>query len=170
MTQQPNDTKPTLSVGDKSAPPSKRAINRERMRPSINDGSSSAFAINPDRIPDDVEYRWVRVKIGEKDDDANYDKALIEGWLEVPASRHPELVLSRLGRDKVDGDSPIERKGHILMDIPKKYASDKRERQREENVARVQSIEHTLLDGTAPTQFFTQKNDVTTSKGVSFQE
>lgn len=187
MSQHPNDAKPPLTLNTHTtktapetksapteqvavpAPASKRVVTRERMRPSTNDGTQSAFAINPDRIPDDVEYRWVRVMIGEKEDNDNYDKALIDGWLEVPASRHPELVLNRLGRDKVTDDAPILRKGHVLMDIPKQYAADKRARQRQENVARVQSIEHTLLEGTAPTQFFTEQNSVTTSKGVSFQ-
>lgn len=157
------------SSGAAPAAPTRRTVTAERRRPTISDGTVSRFAVDKDRIPDDVEYRWVRIQIKGEDDNDNYDKALINGWLEVPASRHPELVLQRLGQKAADSEGPILRAGHVLMDLPKVVAMEARERQRQENMDRIQSIEHTLIDGAAPTQFFTQKNDVTTSKGVSFQ-
>lgn len=100
-----------------------RAAQREPVREPTRDSarsrrnanaSTDRFYINPDKIPEGMDYNWKRLSVkGEIDTEHQIDLAE-NGWTPVPAERHPD----KAGRDAAPGSS-IVRGGQVLMERPK---------------------------------------------------
>lgn len=54
---------------------------------------SDSLYIDPQDVPPDVEYRWVRESVMGKPDMARMSVMKKKGWDPVPSSRHPERMI-----------------------------------------------------------------------------
>ncbi len=100
--------------------------------------------------PDGWSYEWKTKEVLNKEDPARMMGYRRTGWVEVPSSRHPEMM--PLG---YKGTS-IERKGMILMERPKEITDRFKDRDRQNARAQMRAKEEQL---TAPPQGqFERKN------------
>jgi hypothetical protein len=107
-----------MSEAPQRAP--QRTPQRPPQRRHIYTGENR-FNVDRSRIPPESAYAWKRVTIGGMEDTENQVMCEMNGWTPVPASRHPELMGTR-----VAPDAPIIRGGQMLMEQPKEWEKESR--------------------------------------------
>jgi len=100
-----------------------RLPQREKIYNSLN-----IFDYDETKRPRGYRYEWKRCKIAGMEDEDNMIMAEQNGWVPVPASRHPELSGNR--RAQENPNSSIVRRGLMLMEIPEHYYQQSQEQDR----------------------------------------
>lgn len=88
-----------------------------------DDGSldrTDQFFIDPNIVPAGWEYQFKRRSVYGQEDPSYTVNLQLAGWTPVPARRHPEMMPTGY-----KGDT-IERKGQILMEMPKSVVDRRR--------------------------------------------
>ena len=101
-----------------------RSPQRAPQRRVIYTGTNR-FDFDKSKIPPDKAYKWARVSAdsgGQFKDVENQIMCEMNGWVPVPAERHPELAGMR-----PDKGAPIVRGGLMLMEQPKEYEQESRD-------------------------------------------
>lgn len=94
---------------------------QQRGRRVIYDGTNR-YEFDKTKIPPGMEYGWKRKTIAGMEDTENMVMCEMNGWVPVPASRHPELM----GKNATEQQA-IVRGGLQLMEQPKEFAQESRE-------------------------------------------
>lgn len=125
---------------------------RARMRASELRGNgeylnetTDEFYIPEHIVPDGWVYEWKRRTVLGYEDPSHMLELASIGWEAVPTSRHPEMM--PVG----SSSQTIERKGMILMELPKEISDERRARERRKAVDQVRAKEAQLSgtpDGT----------------------
>lgn len=98
-----------------------RSEQRVHQRITLRTGSNR-FEFDRDLIPHGMTYEWKRASVFGQEDQENLINCEQNGWLPVPAERHPELS----GRRAVAG-TEIKRGGLMLMERPDEITEEARE-------------------------------------------
>lgn len=104
-----------------------------REHGGLDDDGIDEFFIDPKSVPDGWTYEWKRRTVLNVEDPSYQVSLARQGWEEVPASRHPEMM-PKDGRHTI-----IDRKGMVLMERPTETVeeSKKRDLRRARNQVRV---------------------------------
>lgn len=81
--------------------------------------SLNIFDYDESKRPPGMTYGYKRCKIAGMEDEDNLILCEQNGWTPVPASRHPECAGMR--RAKEEPNSPIIKRGLMLMEIPTEW-------------------------------------------------
>ena len=102
-------------------------LRAQEISDSLGDSvyQTDEFYVDPNVIPAGWSYQWRRMTVAGKEDPHYMVSLKHSGWREVPVSRHPEMM-------PIGWEGAIEKKGLVLMELPKilvdrKQADDKRE-------------------------------------------
>lgn len=98
-------------------PPPERMQQRLPQRRLYTPGNR--FEFDESKIPPGMTYQWHRVSLAGLEDQENRILSEMNGWVPVPAERHPELAGMRAAKG-----SEIKRGGLVLMEIPTQYAKE----------------------------------------------
>lgn len=101
--------------------PVQRSAQRHGIRLQIRT-PGNRFDIDEDRIPVGMTYEWKRMKFMGLEDIEHLVNLDSNGWLPVPADRHPELAGTRLQKG-----ADIVRGGLCLMERPCEITAEARE-------------------------------------------
>ena len=130
---------------DPRARAERRAAEIKANRGDVDLDSIDEFYIDASIIPDGWSYEWKRHTLLGREDPSYQVSLARAGWEAVPANRHPEMM-------PVGSNSQtIERKGMILMELPKEISDERRARERRKAVDQVRAKEAQLSgtpDGT----------------------
>lgn len=107
----------------------RKAQERAVMNMSYND----PFYVDPDSIPYDMEYYWIRASLLGVPDNKRMVEARRKGWTPVPASRHPDMVYGDLFGTVSHMDSFINYAGMVLCERSKEQGLIDERRISEEN-------------------------------------
>lgn len=110
------------------------------------DGTDEYY-IDQSLIPDGWEYQWKRKTTGNMEDPAYQVQLQQGGWTPVPASRHPQMMPS------TGHFETIERKGQILMEMPKVVTERARMLEKRRALEQVRVKEEQLGHAPGPGQF-----------------
>jgi hypothetical protein len=102
--------------------PIQRSQQRVQQRPLVIRTGSNRFEFDRDMIPGGMCYEWKRKTMFGAEDVENLINLDQNGWVPVPADRHPELM----GRRATVGGE-IVRGGLILMERPEEISEEARE-------------------------------------------
>lgn len=91
----------------------------------------SRLWIDPERIPPNMSYKFVRERVTGLHDKDNVSLALREGWRPVPAERHPEVAAIPLPGE--EPDKYVRSGGQLLMERPKEMTEAEEEARREDH-------------------------------------
>lgn len=136
-------------------------------RPRMNMTAQDRFHVNPETIPDDVEYAWI---VDSVLGDTNFSKMASrmenEGYEPVPASRHPELCgFNPFGRDK-QYEGYIVKGGQVLCERSKVFAEEARAQMNAYNTKVMTSLPGTPeFKGDSTMRGGVLVNETSTSKG-----
>lgn len=120
------DVRPTMRAEDPRESALRRAeeIRGHGVQVAMDD-SGHMFDVDPSTIPPGWYYEFKTYTVlGARDPD-NETSLRLKGWTPVPAGRHPELV--PIGTPP---DSPIIKKGQMLMEIPAIIAEERQAEQK----------------------------------------
>ncbi len=81
----------------------------------------SVLYIDPEIVPEDMEYRWATVTILGEPRPGRMIGLRRVGWEPVPAERHPELVFTDASKGSIASAAHIERTGLVLVERPREY-------------------------------------------------
>lgn len=99
------------------------------------------FYVDPKYIPKGWTYRWFRESVLGQPDPQNITNRQMNGWVPVPADRHPDLVPPPLPGDE-DKPQPkiIRRGGQILFQKPTEDFIEDREWAAQETMEAIEGI------------------------------
>jgi hypothetical protein len=109
-----------------------------RKRPETH--FQSKLYVPKDKIPQNMEYAWVRESTLNEPDPDNMTDRMIRGWQPVPASRHPEMVPPPLPGYEGIEVQVIRRGGLILCECPSRDVEDRRQDRDLENIETLQDV------------------------------
>lgn len=121
------------------------------------------FHIHPEIIPYGFEYRWACTHIRGEETPERVASLRRQGWDFVPRHRHPELcddTHSPIG-DSDWRKNYIHKAGQVLMDKPKVFCDEDREKLRNHNKAQLNTPALQHMIGT-------DKNETTFGSGKYF--
>lgn len=104
------------------------------------------FYIDANVIPAGWTYQWRRQTVAGKEDPHYMVGLMRSGWRAVPASRHPEMM-------PIGWEGSIEKKGLILMELPKILVDRKKADEKREAIEQLRNSEamlHEAPPNTAP--------------------
>ncbi len=138
------------------------------LRPLLTMEQQGKLYVNPDVIPKDVDYYWVRISIMDKPDTSRMVEMKRKGWTPVPSERHPDLVFTDFfgALDRYQG--VIYSDGLLLCERPKQYGKAERHMQEKANYERMVSMpgtENFLGEPNIPSRF---TGDTYMTKNASF--
>jgi hypothetical protein len=111
-------------------------------RYSVDEFKTSPLHIDPNEIPPDMEYRWVRMSVRGMEDQDNVRARTRTGWTPVPADRHPSYsggVLFPGMTSRIDDSNLIVSRDSVLCEKPKRILKREREALARENLEIMQS-------------------------------
>lgn len=113
---------------------------KAEQRPMPRTQHRGDLFVDPTKIPRGMTYRWIRESMLGQPDPQNVTKRQINGWMPVPADRHPELVPPPL--PGYEGTAPliIRVGGQILFEKPTRDIEADRAELRKENAEIMGSI------------------------------
>jgi hypothetical protein len=93
------------------------------------------FYVDVTKIPDGMEYHWVRDTIYNEPDEARFIEMQRKGWVPVPSDRHPERQMGGIPwRETKARHGFIIEGGLVLCERPKEYGDIEREMERAYNM------------------------------------
>jgi hypothetical protein len=114
---------------------------------------SDEFFIDHADIPQGWAYQWRRQTVAGKEDPHYMVGLRRSGWTEVPVSRHPEMM-------PIGWTGAIEKKGLVLMEMPKilvDRANAAAKREAEDQVRNSEAMLHETPANTGPREEFPDK-------------
>jgi len=142
---------------------------KHNMRDILKMMYADPLYVDPRYIPDDVEYRWIRCSTLGVPDTSRLPEMNRQGWIPVPASRHPDMAyedpLGRLTHTK----GIIFNKGLILCERPKELGEIQRKALEERNyqsLVGLPGVDHLMGEPGLPGKIF--QNETAAYKGISF--
>lgn len=135
-------------------------------RSIMNMACSDPLYVDPDTIPDGLEYRWMRRAIRNEPDDKRITEIRRKGWTPVPSSRHPEMSFADFFGRGEHVKSYIEHVGLVLCQRAKELCNMETMRVEEENYQRVTTMPATSNFMGEPTIPVRNHSNVYTSKIV----
>lgn len=139
-----------------------------RKRPETH--FQSKLYVPSEKIPDGVEYAWVRESTLNEPDPDNMTDRMIRGWSPVPASRHPEMVPPPLpGYEGVEV-SVIRRGGLILCECFSQDVADRRHDRDLENIEMLQDVAWTGQSDPNLPRFEDRDSGVAFERVTSFKD
>jgi hypothetical protein len=150
--------------GKVGRPPKNRV--QEEIRPPVSDSQAEAdeyaqqmldeygdsleltdeFYVDPASIPDGWTYQWKRLTVAGKEDPHYIVGIRRAGWRAVPTSRHPEQMPTG-----TMPDTPIEKKGLALMELPSTMVARFRKRDQHEAYSALENADRQLYETPANT-------------------
>ena len=112
--------------------------------------------IDPDIIPDGMEYLWATDALLGQPADANIASVCKRGYDAVPAERHPEMCAENFMGRGFQNNGKIVRKGLILCERPKELGELERYKQMEHNIRimkDMKGIENVMGEPEIPARF-----------------
>lgn len=151
-------------------------MSENQIRTKRETESREAFArpkqwMPPQSLPDPhpepgYDFRWIRIALQSKTDDANISSKLQEGWEPVKASDHPELKI--YGNDSYARfpDSVISG-GLLLCKTPVEFTAKRNEHYRVKADTQMQSVDNAYMRESDPRMplFKERKSTVTFGSG-----
>lgn len=111
--------RPALREEDPRARARKRAEELRSHLGDLDEGTDD-FYVDPSSIPDGWTYEWKRHTVWGQEDPTYEVQLAREGWVPVPANRHPSMMPAN------SKDAIILRKGCILMECPTEIVMERR--------------------------------------------
>lgn len=96
--------------------------------------------IDPDSIPPNMEYMWVRESLFGDEAFSKMTERKRVGWTPVPATNHPEMIQEFEHGRKHHLDGFIHYSGLVLCQRPKEYGVIQRQMEHEASVANMLAI------------------------------
>ena len=138
----------TADVRGSARPDSVREaeIRAQEIIDSLGDSiyQSDEFFIDVSAIPEGWAYQWRRQSVAGKEDPHYMVGLQRNGWKAVPASRHPEMM-------PIGWTGAIEKKGLILMELPKILVDRATAAAKREAVEQIRNSEAMLHEAPANT-------------------
>lgn len=161
----PKVAAPAVAMGREIQPPKGRAVAVGRDGKPIwrrmRDDNTDQFFIDPAMIPDGWHYEWKRESVYGWEDRQHQVRLHLNGWTEVPASRHDGIFMPP------GFDGPIRREGQILMEIPLALHEEARREERKKANDQLRGSRQTgAIIGGAATPITDYENP--SAKGASF--
>ena len=110
------------------------------MRPQSQTHYQSKLHIPSNKIPNGMNYAWVRESTLHEPDPDNMTDRMIKGWSPVPAERHSEMVPPPLPGYEGMEASVIRRGGLILCERPTREVEMARQERDMENMEVLQDV------------------------------
>jgi hypothetical protein len=131
----------------------KKAWRPPELLPSPNEEEGYAF-------------RWVRVANQGQVDATNVSSKLREGWVQVKAEDHPEIVMVSTEQERFKDNIVIG--GLMLCKAPIEMIEDRNDYYGAQNSAQIQSVDNNLMRENDPRMplFNERKTNVTFGKGT----
>lgn len=107
------------------------------FRPLLTMEQQGKLYIDPEIIPKNVDYYWVRISTRDLPDTSRMVEMKRRRWTPVPAERHPELVFTDFFGSLERYQGYIYCDGLLLCERPKEYGRMEREHFERANMERL---------------------------------